>query len=63
MIAEGTDGLSSADHREGVMLGKDIHCYIPLHLNPIEQEPKIKSWIEDVTRGLNFSNFETLRMV
>jgi hypothetical protein len=54
MIAEGTDGLSRADHGEGVMLGNDIRCYIPLHLNPIEGEPKIKSWVEDVTRGLNF---------
>jgi hypothetical protein len=58
MIAEGTDGLSRADHGEGVMLGKDICCYIPLHLNPIEREPKIKSWIEDVTRGLNFQNLK-----
>jgi hypothetical protein len=54
MIAEGTDGLSRADHGEGVILGKSIRYYIPLHLNPIGREPKIKSWIEDVTRGLNF---------
>jgi hypothetical protein len=54
MITEGTDGLPRADHGEGVMLGRDIRCSIPLHLNPIEREPKIKSWIEDVTRGLDF---------
>jgi hypothetical protein len=50
MIAEGTDGLLRADHGERVlMLGKDICAFIPLNLNPIEREPKIKSWIEDVT--------------
>jgi hypothetical protein len=62
MITEGTDGLSRADHGKGVKLGKDIRCYIPLHLSPIEREPKIKSWIEDVTRGLNFQILK-LRMV
>jgi hypothetical protein len=27
---------------------------MPLHLNLIKGEPKIKTWIEDVTRGLDF---------
>jgi hypothetical protein len=36
MIAKGTDGLSRANHGEGVMLGRDIHWFIPLHLDPIE---------------------------
>ena len=58
MIVEGTDGLLCADHGEGVMLGRDIRYYIPLHLNPIEREPKVKSWIEDVTYGLDFKTLE-----
>jgi hypothetical protein len=58
MIAEGTDGLSCADHGEGVMLGRDICWYIPLHLNPIEREPKVGSWIADVTHKLNFKILE-----
>jgi hypothetical protein len=34
-IAEGMDGLSWTRHREGVMLGKDIWTFIPLHLHPV----------------------------
>ncbi len=58
MIAEGTDGLSRADHGEGVMLGRDIRCFIPLHLNPIERDPKVGSWLKDVTRGMKFKTLE-----
>jgi hypothetical protein len=54
MIAEGTDGLSRADHGEGVLLGKDIRFFIPLHLDPTVREPKVSEWISDVTRGLDF---------
>jgi hypothetical protein len=54
MIAEGTDGLSRADHGEGVMLGSDIRTFIPLHLDPVVREAKVKAWIQDVTRGLDF---------
>jgi hypothetical protein len=55
MIAEGSDGLSQANHGgEGVMLGKDICFFIPLHLDPVIQEPKVAAWITDVTRGLDF---------
>jgi hypothetical protein len=58
MIAEGSDGLSRADHGEGVMLGRDIRFYIPLHLNPVERETKIKTWIDDVTHGLDFETLD-----
>jgi hypothetical protein len=54
MIAEGSDGLSRADHGEGVMLGKDIRTFIPLHLNPVVGEPKLAEWIANVSRGLNY---------
>ena len=54
MIVEGTDGLSWADHGEGVMLGKDIRTFIPLHLDPVAREPKVLEWLKDATRGLNF---------
>jgi hypothetical protein len=40
MIAEGTDGLSRADHGEGVMTGKDIKCFIPLHLTQRPESQK-----------------------
>jgi hypothetical protein len=55
MIAEGSDGLSRADHGEGVMLGKDIRTFIPLHLDPVVREPRVENWINDVTRGLDFT--------
>jgi hypothetical protein len=35
------------------MQGKPIQDFIPLHLNPIECEPKIKSWLERITAGLD----------
>jgi hypothetical protein len=46
--------LSRADHGEGVILGKDIRFFIPLHLDPVVREPRVGDWLDDVTRGLNF---------
>jgi hypothetical protein len=54
MIAQGTDGISRADHSEGVMKGKDMRDFIPLHLNPLQREPKVKEWFDDATKGLEF---------
>jgi hypothetical protein len=54
MVAEGADGLSRADHGEGVMLRSKICCFIPLHLDPVAWEKKVGKWIEDITPGLNF---------
>jgi hypothetical protein len=33
MIAQGTDGLSHADHSKGVMKGENMLAYIPLHFH------------------------------
>jgi hypothetical protein len=55
MIAQGTDGLSRADHSEGVMEGKDMKAFIPLHLSPSSREPKVREWFEEVAKGLEFS--------
>jgi hypothetical protein len=52
MIAQGTDGLSRADHSQGVMRGKHILDFVPLHLNPLEQEPGLKTWLTGITKGL-----------
>jgi hypothetical protein len=54
MIAQGTDGLSRADHSEGVMQGKDMRAFIPLHLAPLEREPMVKEWFDGVTNDLTF---------
>jgi hypothetical protein len=54
MIAQGTDGLSHADHSKGVMQGKDMRDFIPLHLSPTRQEPEVKKWFDGVTQNLAF---------
>jgi hypothetical protein len=53
MIAQGTDGLSRADHTEGVMQGLPIGQFVPLHLDPFVRVPELKQWLQSVTRGLN----------
>jgi hypothetical protein len=52
MIAQGTDGLSRADHSEGVMQGRPMMEYMPLHQDPLEREAKLKPWLEKLTKGL-----------
>lgn len=49
MIAQGTDGLSRADHSEGVMQGKPIANFVPLHLDALEREPGLRAWLTQVT--------------
>ena len=46
MIAQGTDGLSRGDLLEGVLNGRSMLSFIPLHLSAIEREPALKPWIE-----------------
>jgi hypothetical protein len=54
MIAEGGDGGSRGDLTQGVMSGKPILDYVPLHLTALDREPKLESWIRswwDEERG------------
>jgi hypothetical protein len=54
MIAEGGDGGSRGDLTQGVMAGKPILAYIPLHLSVIEREPTLEHWVRswwDEERG------------
>jgi hypothetical protein len=53
MIAQGTDGLSRADHSQGVMQGQPILDFVPLHLDPLQREPQLLSWLRKVTDGLH----------
>jgi hypothetical protein len=53
MIAQGTDGLSRADHSEGVMQGRPMMDYMPLHLNPLVRDARLKPWLNEVTRDLD----------
>jgi hypothetical protein len=45
MIAEGTDGLSHGEFSTGVMVGKDILSYIPLHLDAVTRQPSLYGWV------------------
>ena len=45
MIEQGTDGLSRGDLLEGVLNGKRMLSFIPLHLSALEREPALKDWI------------------
>jgi hypothetical protein len=37
MIDQGTDGLSRADHSTGVVVGRDIHHWVPLNKGALER--------------------------
>jgi hypothetical protein len=53
MIAQGTDDLSQANQLQGVMQGKPIQDFVLLHLDPVDQEPGVKAWLQRITAGLN----------
>jgi hypothetical protein len=43
MIPQGTDGLSCADHSGGVMQGRSMMEFIPLHRDPpLSRKPKLR---------------------
>jgi hypothetical protein len=49
MIAQGTDGLSRADHLEGVMQGtRRMEEYMPLHLDALERSPALRELLSEV---------------
>ena len=48
MIAQGTDGLSRGDYSSGVMSGRDICDFIPLHLSALECSPQLNKWVEGI---------------
>jgi hypothetical protein len=45
MIAQGTDGLSRGDTTEGVMAGRSMLDFVPLHLSAFRQ-PGVASWMQ-----------------
>jgi hypothetical protein len=52
MIAQGTDGLSRADFSEGVMAGKAMTSFIPLHLDCEERAPGMGEWLQGLLKGV-----------
>jgi hypothetical protein len=45
MRAQGTDGVSRGQLKEGVSAGKSMLSFIPLHLNAIERSPAVELWL------------------
>ena len=58
MIASGVDGLSRGDHSSGVMQGKTLESFVPLHLTALERSPSLLPWLEDILEG-HQANFLT----
>jgi hypothetical protein len=53
MIAQGTDGMSRAEHLEGVMKGTQrMEEYMPLHQDTFSRSPALKSLFADAVRPL-----------
>ena len=46
MIDQGADGLSRGNLTEGVMGGKSMEFFVPIHLGAIERSPEILPWIK-----------------
>ncbi len=51
MIATGVDGISRGDHSTGVMDGKDLVSFVPIHLSALERSPNLRPWLEDILEG------------
>ena len=62
MIQQGADGLSRGNLTEGVMAGKEMKEFIPLHLSALERcnslLPWIKGWAEDRDKPLEVLQVE-----
>jgi hypothetical protein len=48
--AQGTDGVSRGQLKKGVLVGKDMLCFIPFHLFAVQRSPKVEPWIRSWLR-------------
>jgi hypothetical protein len=46
MKAQGTDGVSCGQLKEGVMTGQSMLSFIPFHLSAIERSPLVEPWLQ-----------------
>ena len=60
MIKQGTDGLSRGDLLEGVLKGKAMLSFVPLHLGANDVEPSLKAWVNSWASKLGKQNVEWL---
>ncbi len=54
MKAQGTDGVSRGQLTEGVMNGKSMFSFLPMHETALERHPPLKAWITK-TMGLDLA--------
>jgi hypothetical protein len=47
MIEQGTDGLSRGCLTDGVMVGKDMTSFVPLHQGAIERSRELLPWLQE----------------
>jgi hypothetical protein len=45
MKAQGTDGVSRGQLKEGVSVGKEMLSFIPFHLSAVQRSSKVEPWI------------------
>eukprot|EP00546_Thalassionema_frauenfeldii_P004334 CAMPEP_0178911432 /NCGR_PEP_ID=MMETSP0786-20121207/9695_1 /TAXON_ID=186022 /ORGANISM="Thalassionema frauenfeldii, Strain CCMP 1798" /LENGTH=174 /DNA_ID=CAMNT_0020583885 /DNA_START=984 /DNA_END=1508 /DNA_ORIENTATION=- len=45
MIAQGGDGLSQSDLNAGVLAGKNMLEFLPLHQGVLERSPALENWV------------------
>jgi hypothetical protein len=55
MIDQGTDGLSRADHSQGVVMGRDIHHWVPLNESAFVWSKHLETWLAKAIGGLGFT--------
>jgi hypothetical protein len=55
MIDQGTDGLSRADHLQGVVTGRDIHHWVPLNESTFMRLKPLETWLAKAIGGLGFT--------
>jgi hypothetical protein len=46
MKDQGTDRVSRGQLKEGVLTGKDMLSFIPLHLSAIQRLPPVETWLK-----------------
>jgi hypothetical protein len=53
MIHQGTDGLSRADKTAGVMTGRRMQEFVPLHESSLERSQQLRGWLQSILEGSN----------
>ena len=60
MVSQDTDGLSRGDMLEGVLQGREMLSYIPLHRSALEQEPTLRDWFDTLVNQTKYPKAEFL---